>query len=457
MDLPIRFCTTSDGARIAYAAIGTGPAIIAPPGWVGHLEFELTDPVRGPFFEALARHHTVVRYDRWGTGLSDRNREDFSLDADVRPLEAVTDALKLRRVILLGISAGGPPAIVYAARYPRRVSRLILYGTWADRRHAEDEKLGQAVTELVRAHWGVGSRTLADLFMPGASTEALEAYARFQRLSASAEMAALLRERARDPGLDVTELARRIRVPTLVLHRRDDSVVPFELGRTLSTLIPNARFAPLEGSVHSILTENMPPLVKAISQFIGDPVDDEPSAPPSATNSAEGSMVGVVTILFTDLAASTELLDRLGDETYELLRRTHFGLLRSAVAEHGGEEVKSLGDGLMVVFSSTLSALRCAVAMQESVRQHNEQYPETPLRVRIGLHAGEPIREEGDYFGTPVVVARRLCERAEGGKVLASDLVRELAGTRGGVRFEPLGSLTLKGFTMPVAASEVRP
>ncbi len=111
MDVPIRFCTTSDGARIAYAAIGNGPPIVVPPSWVSHLELDLAEPIRSAFFHALARHHTVIRYDRWGCGLSDRDRHDFSLEADVRPLEAVINALKFRRVTLLGVSAGGPPRL----------------------------------------------------------------------------------------------------------------------------------------------------------------------------------------------------------------------------------------------------------------------------------------------------------------------------------------------------------
>jgi class 3 adenylate cyclase len=256
----------------------------------------------------------------------------------------------------------------------------------------------------------------------------------------------------------VSDLAVGIHIPTLVLNRRGDTVSGLERALELSALIPDARLVVLEGVDHWPSAGDSVSVLRAIAEFLGDPVEGLPAPvpwTPAPTAAGTPPATGVVTILFTDLAASTELLDRLGDESYEALRRTHFALLRAAVAEHGGEEVKSLGDGLMVVFPSTLSALRCAVAMQQAVRQHNEQHPETPLQVRIGLHAGEPIREEGDYFGTPVVVARRLCERAEGGQILASDLVRELAGTRAGVRFDLLGPLAVKGFTTPVPASAV--
>jgi class 3 adenylate cyclase/DNA-binding CsgD family transcriptional regulator len=163
----------------------------------------------------------------------------------------------------------------------------------------------------------------------------------------------------------------------------------------------------------------------------------------------------IVTLLFTDLVGSTELLTRLGDEAYERVRRAHFRLLRDAVVTHGGHEVKNLGDGLMVTFPSALEALACAVAMQRAAARHNRALPDEPLGVRIGLHVGEPIVDEDDYFGTAVVVAKRLCDQAVGGQIIASALVRELAGTRGDHALRDLGGLTLKGIGAPVAAVEV--
>ncbi|HVE91728.1 MAG TPA: AAA family ATPase [Actinomycetota bacterium] len=163
----------------------------------------------------------------------------------------------------------------------------------------------------------------------------------------------------------------------------------------------------------------------------------------------------IVTLLFTDVVGSTEILGRLGDDEAERLRRVHFRLLRDAVAAQGGQEVKNLGDGLMVVFPSVLDAIGCAVSIQQSVLRHNELDAEARLEVRVGLNVGEPIRDEGDFFGTSVVVAKRLCDAAAGGQILASDLVRGLAASRGSFSFSSLGPLELSGLSEPVAASEV--
>ena len=169
-----------------------------------------------------------------------------------------------------------------------------------------------------------------------------------------------------------------------------------------------------------------------------------------------GERAGLVTLLFTDLVASTELLARLGDDAAEEVRRVHFGALRQAVADAGGEEVKSLGDGLMVAFGSVVAALGCAVAMQRRVAEHNRAGSGPALEVRVGLHAGEPVRDGGDFHGEAVVVAKRLCDLAAGGQILTSELVTNLVGSRGGFSFRPLGRLQLKGLPRRMAAVELR-
>jgi class 3 adenylate cyclase/pimeloyl-ACP methyl ester carboxylesterase len=186
-------------------------------------------------------------------------------------------------------------------------------------------------------------------------------------------------------------------------------------------------------------------VIESLSAITSAPVSGEPIRAPA----------GTLTVLFTDLVDSTELMQRLGDEAAERLRRSHFRALRDAVATRGGLEVKTLGDGLMVVFTSAVDALACAVAMQQAVHAHNQRGVDPRLDVRVGLDVGEPIPHEGDYFGTPVVVAKRLCDRARGGQIVVSELVWRLAGSRGDHTFRDLGPIRLKGIVQPVTAYEV--
>ncbi len=278
MEQQIRFCTTPDGARLAYSTVGEGAPLVCPPGWVSHVE--LTWQTGKAFYEPLARHHTVVWYDKRGCGLSDRNRTDFSLEGELRDLETVIDHLRLRRHALLGISQGGPTAIAYAAKHPRRVTHLVLYGTYAHGSQAATEEIMASMISLVRSHWGIGSRTLADLFIPGADAAALEAFASDQRQACTAEMAAKLLDLT--SKVDVVHLLPMLRVPTLVLHRERDRAVPFRGGRELAALIPNARFVPLQGNIHIPHLGDTESVLRAIFEFLGDPVSPSQMAEPTA-------------------------------------------------------------------------------------------------------------------------------------------------------------------------------
>jgi class 3 adenylate cyclase len=164
---------------------------------------------------------------------------------------------------------------------------------------------------------------------------------------------------------------------------------------------------------------------------------------------------GTVTLLFTDLVGSTELIDRLGDDMGERLLREHFAILREAAGKHGGREVKSLGDGLMVAFPSALGAVACAVTMQQRIAAYKDEHGDHAMGLRIGCNAGEVIHAQDDYFGAPVVVAKRLCDRSDAAQILVSDVVRSLVGSRREYRFAALGALRLKGFTDPVTAFEL--
>ncbi|HZQ86716.1 MAG TPA: BTAD domain-containing putative transcriptional regulator [Acidimicrobiales bacterium] len=235
--------------------------------------------------------------------------------------------------------------------------------------------------------------------------------------------------------------------------RQADALRAFqELRRTLSEELgidPNPALARLE---NAILTQSptLDWLVPESSRVVAPhPIVVTPTV-------EQASLAGgVVTLLFTDIVSSTALMSRLGDELFEEIRRAHFHMLREAVTEAGGSEVKNLGDGLMAVFPSAVDALSCAVAIQQAVARHNARSVDRQFAVRVGLHIGEPIREEADFFGMSVVIAKRLCDRAGGGEILASKLVADLVGSRGGFLFDDLGLLSLKGISDDIAACTV--
>jgi pimeloyl-ACP methyl ester carboxylesterase/DNA-binding CsgD family transcriptional regulator len=270
MEHEIRFCTTSGGARVAYAVYGRGPVVIGPPGWVGHLDIWWESPEYRAYIRQLARYFTVVRYDRLGSGLSDRNGAEFTLDAELRTLDSIVRDLGVEQVNLYSNSGGGKICIAYAALYPDRVLRMSLFGCTASAT-LTDPALFEAFNTLIRAHWGTAAWALADRFLPHADRPTLEWFARLQSEGATAETAIAMR--IGNAAIDVTDLARRVRVPTLVLHRREDRVVPFERGRELAGLIPGARFVPLEGDEHGAQFGDSPTVVQAITEFfVGSPV-----------------------------------------------------------------------------------------------------------------------------------------------------------------------------------------
>jgi pimeloyl-ACP methyl ester carboxylesterase/DNA-binding CsgD family transcriptional regulator len=261
----IQFFTTADGARIAYTTMGEGPPLIYLPPFLSHLEIMWDAPALRLFYESLAARFTLIRYDRYGCGLSDRDRADCSLGVDVRVLASLVDHLRLRRFALFGPSGGGPVAIRYAADCPRRVSHLVLCGVrwWA----VDMLPARAAVNQLIRADPRVGINAYADLMFPGGDPETVAWFARIMREAASAEMTIALTE----AGLtvDLADVLPRIAVPTLVMNGRGDRVVPVGTARELAARIPDARFTELPGDNHPTEFGAAGPMLRAISNFIG--------------------------------------------------------------------------------------------------------------------------------------------------------------------------------------------
>jgi pimeloyl-ACP methyl ester carboxylesterase/DNA-binding CsgD family transcriptional regulator len=267
MDQQIRFCSIATG-RIAYAEVGAGPALVLPAWWVSHLELDWESADFRAFVEALAARRRVIRYDPLGTGLSDRGRDGghSGLEGELEALTAVIGAAELGRTALLGISSGACLAAALAARDPGAVEALVLYGGYARGADVAAPEVRESMLSVVRAHWGLGSRLLADVFLPEASAAELEAFARFQREAAPAEIAAA--HLAFVYSVDVATELGQIETPTLVLHRRDDRAIPFELGRELTASVPGARLVTLEGSQHLPWRGDAAAVAAAVGEFL---------------------------------------------------------------------------------------------------------------------------------------------------------------------------------------------
>jgi pimeloyl-ACP methyl ester carboxylesterase len=272
LDQEIRFCA-APGGRVAYATVGAGPPLLLPALWISHLELEWGFPEYRAFIGALARNRTVIRYDRLGTGLSDR-RPDLTLDAELDTLTAVLDGLGLAEASLLGISWGACAAVAFAASRPERVRRLVLVGAYADGAEVAPAALQAAIVGTVRAHWGTGSRLLADVWLPGADADTLDRFARLQRAAASPEVAATMLEVVY--ATDVRADLPRVRAPSLVIHRRDDRAMPFAQGREVAARLPDARFVALGGDIHLPWLGDSAAVLGAIDEFLAAPAPDTP-------------------------------------------------------------------------------------------------------------------------------------------------------------------------------------
>jgi class 3 adenylate cyclase/thioesterase domain-containing protein len=435
MSLPVRFVTTTDAVRIAYAVEGDGPTYVFVRGWITHLELMGSVASFRVFMDCLATRLRVVRYDTRGNGLSDHYPPSLDLDALVSDLEAVVGASGASEVILHGSSYGGPIAIAYAARHPERVSRLVLDGTYARGDEIMSPERQAAFIDTMRRFPEAGF-----LFVGRAtSTTSLDPdRVNKVRQSISSEVAAELY--ANSFKFDVTHLLSAVTMPALVLHRRNTRSIPLHLGRELAAGLPDARLVVLNGEAQNPWGEAPEVALRAIGEFLTVDLPlsrpfDQPVRPRS------------LTILLTDMESSTALTDQMGDAAAQELVRLHNASVRGALAGHHGREIKHTGDGILASFESASAAIACAVAIQERLAG-------SPVHVRIGVNAGEPIAEEDDLFGTAVQVTARVTDTATPGQILVSDVVRQLVAGRQ-FQFRAIGSRQLKGLSQPVSLYEV--
>ena len=274
MHQEIRFCVTDDGAQIAYAIAGQGPPLLKAGNWLNHLEYDWESPVWSHLLRGFAQDHQLVRYDGRGNGLSDWDVEEISFETYVKDMETVADATGIDRFALLGISQGSAVAIAYAVRHLERVSHLVLYGGFARgiRKRGSQAAIdqAQAMRTLIEANWGKDNpafrQIFTSLFVPDATPEQVESFNELQRITTSPAVAVRIRDAVEN--FDVVHDLAKVMVPTLVLHCRDDGMVPFEEGRRMAAMIPGAQFVALEGRNHLIL-ENEPAMDRFFEEVRG--------------------------------------------------------------------------------------------------------------------------------------------------------------------------------------------
>ena len=461
MEPRIQYAKTADGVSIAFYAMGEGPPLVAsigPP--FGHRQLEWQIPEWRRWNEQLAERRMLIGYDSRGCGLSDRDATDFSLDAQILDLEAVVDRLGLQQLALYASIHAGPMAIAYAARHPERISHLILWCTYArGSDYLQSPQIG-AIRGLLKQDWQLYTETVAHVFLGWPEGKPARQFAAYLRESVTQEAAqaafSVLGE------VDVSPLLAQVRALTLVLHRRQVMFPVVDIARRLASGIPDARLALLEGSSAVPFLGDTEAVLAAIDEFLGEGEKTIAAAEPPAAGAFR-------TVLFTDIEGSTALTQRLGDARAREVLRTHERIVREALRAHGGTEVKTMGDGFMASFPSATRALECAIAMQRAFAEWNagvgaalappqgaaSSAPTEAIRVRIGLNAGEPIVEEEDLFGTAVIQAARIAAKAEGGEILASDVVRQLVAGKGFL-FSDRGDVVLRGFEDPVRLYEVK-
>jgi pimeloyl-ACP methyl ester carboxylesterase len=438
----IRFCSTVDGVRIAYSTMGDGLPVIIPPQLVTHLEVDLVEGPLADVYEALARRHTLVRFDMRGTGLSDRNVPLSSEQLFVLDLEAVVDELGLQKFPLYGLCGGGPLALRYYAKHPNRVSRLVFYGASLEPVTSERKRQSDITLSVMRASWEIGSKMRVERLMPhGGTREDVARLARWLRLSVSSDVAERLMQ-LRQKRDDLAPILANVSVPTLVIHRRGDHV-PFSGGRELAAKIPGARFLALEGYNHIPAThEEAMELVNPVLDFLANGEHIRETSPLD---------LGVpATYLFLDLDGCDSLKQRLGEKAAERRLSGHYEAVRAAIESYNGTPVKQTGTGIGARFYSASRAVGCALHIQHSIAKRNAINLEDAVKVRIGLNPGEQIGGGSHPYSASAQVARQICELAEPGQVLVSDAVRQLVAGKG-FKFEAVGLKTFHGLDEPVA------
>jgi class 3 adenylate cyclase len=432
MTAPIRYARSGD-VNIAYQVTGEGPFdLVLVPGFFSHLEVDWEYHAHAHFLERLGSFARLIRFDKRGTGLSDRTVGLPDFETRMDDVRAVMDATESKQAALFGYSEGGPMCVLFAATYPERTRALVLYGTYAKRSHPDDDYPWAPTWEArvrdayeLEQTWGENVN-LSEMW-PGAEPEGAAWFQRRGRASlspAAARDLILMNSQA-----DVRQVLPTVQCPTLVLHRSGDRDSRLEEGRYVAARIRGARFVELTGNEH-MPAARPDEIVDEIEEFL------------TGVRPAVASNRVLATILFTDLVGSTEKAEALGDTAWAALLGSHNEAIRRALERFSGEEVDTAGDGFLAVFDGPARAIRCALEVRRALHVLG-------LEVRSGVHTGEVERAAGDKpRGIAVHVGARIMSSAGSGEVLVSSTTRDLvAGS--GLEFEDRGERELKGVEGP--------
>ena len=425
----IRYAKSGD-VHIAYQTFGHGAEnIVIIPGFISHIEHVWDSPEQSRWLNHLARRARVTVFDKRGTGLSDRLGQLPNLDQRMDDARAVMDAADIARAAIMGVSEGGSLATLFAASHPQRCSALVLYGTFA--RFSDwfpTQQKFDGFLHYVDTAWGTGNSIAGFAPSKKGDPDFQRWWGRFERLGGSPS--AVISLMRMNSEINIENILSSVLVPTLVLHRTQDPTVSIQAGRFLAEHIPNAKLVELDGPDHIYwIGENTLQIADIILDFVAHPGTAAPST--------AGSRRMLATILFTDIVDSTVRAGELGDASWRKLLEAHDATVRREIARFRGSEVKSTGDGFLVLFDGPARAIQCAKAIMEGM---------VPLGIelRAGLHTGEVERTQSDVLGIAVHIAARVMDTAQPGEVMISRTVKDLvAGS--GTKFDDAGDHSLKG------------
>jgi predicted ATPase/class 3 adenylate cyclase/DNA-binding winged helix-turn-helix (wHTH) protein/pimeloyl-ACP methyl ester carboxylesterase len=407
----------SGAVNVAYEITGGGDVdIVLVPGFVSHLEIDWEDPRSADFLERIGRLGRLIRFDKRGTGLSDRPPGLPDLETRMDDVRAVMDAAGSERAILFGYSEGGPMAALFAATYPSRTRALVLFGTYARRTRTDDYPWAPTLEQRYRhaaateSEWGIASGLLQ--MCPNADQAMAEWWQRRARAAASPGAVRALIEM--NTMIDVRDVLPTVRVPTLVLHRVGDTNMTIENGRYVAQHIPGARLVELDDTSDHVPWIGAATLLAPVEAFL----EELEAEPPEGRDTVERALA---TTLFTDIVGSTDMNAAMGDARWSALLDRHDRIAREAIETWDGRWVKSTGDGVLAVFETAVRALRAAIAVRTKLA-------ELGIRIRAGVHASEIETRGDDIAGLGVTIAARLAALGEPGEILVTSTVREIVG-----------------------------